>query len=193
MKNFLSDSAKAGRPNQQQYTKETMKKILTLSACGLFLAVLPTFAAGKLQTLVYPTKAHPSFLIDIPADWTLTPAEEEGDYFHLDGPTGAIFSFRTLEGSENALADSMKHCLTRINEKFKGVELGDAQDWKPDGLTGFYAVGTAKDKSGTPIRIALAWSALPDDKIAELWFVTDLDDEAGMDQANKIVNSLRAP
>jgi len=124
-----------------------MKKFLTLIACGLFLAVPPTFAAGKLQALVYPTKAHPSFLIDIPGDWKLTPAEEEGDYFHLDGPTGAIFSFRTLEGSENALTDSMKHCLTRMNEKFKAVEIGDAQDWKPDGLTGFYAVGTAKAKS----------------------------------------------
>jgi hypothetical protein len=56
-----------------------MKKFLTLIACGLFLAVPPTFAAGKLQTLVYPTKAHPSFLIDIPGDWKLTPAEEEGD------------------------------------------------------------------------------------------------------------------
>ncbi|MCX6968588.1 MAG: hypothetical protein NTV93_00340 [Verrucomicrobia bacterium] len=170
-----------------------MKKIISLIACALVFAAAPTFAAGKLQTLVYPTKDNPSFLIDVPADWKLTPAEEEGDYFHLGGPSGAVFSFRTLEGSEKALEDSMKHCLTRANEKFKDVELGDAQDWKPSGLTGFYAVGTAKEKDGNPVRIAFAWCALPDDKIAELWFITDLDDEAGMDQANKIVNSLKAP
>lgn len=170
-----------------------MKKLLSLLACGLLVAVAPSFAAGN-QTIVYPTKDKPSFLISVPTDWKLSPAEEAGDYFHLDGPTGALFSMRTLEGNENALNDSMKNCLEMVNKKFDAVELGDAQDWKPSGLTGFYAVGTAKEKkSGTPVRIALAWCALPNDEIAELWFVTDLDDEPGMDQANKIVNSLQAP
>jgi hypothetical protein len=170
-----------------------MKKILNLLACSMLLAAAPTFA-GSTQTLVYPTKDKPSFLISVPTDWKLSPAEEVGDYFHLDGPTGALFSMRTLEGSENALTDSMKNCLEMVNEKFDDVELGDAQDWKPSGLTGFYAVGTAKEKkSGDPIRIALAWCALPNEEIAELWFITDLDDEPGMDQANKIVNSLQAP
>lgn len=54
-------------------------------------------------------------------------------------------------------------------------------------------IGTAKEKDGNPVRIAFAWGALPDEKIAELWFITDLDDESGMDQANKIVSSLKAP
>jgi hypothetical protein len=137
-----------------------MKKLISLIACTLLLAVVPTFAAGKVQTLVYPTKDNASFFIDVPTDWKLTPAEEEGDYFHLDGPSGAVFSFRTLEGSETALTDSMKQCLTRANEKFKDLELGDAQDGKPSGLTGFYAVGTAKEKDGNPVRIAFAWCAL---------------------------------
>lgn len=171
-----------------------MKKLLTLIACGTMLAVAPVFSAGKLQTLVYPTKDNPSFLIEVPTAWKLTPAESEGDYFHLAGPTGAVFSFRTLEGSEDALAKSMQHCLASANEKYDDVKLGEAQDWKPSGLTGFYAVGTAKEKKdGNPVRIAFAWCALPDDNIAELWFITDLDDEEGMDAANNIINSLKAP
>lgn len=172
----------------------TMKKSICLFACAMALAIAPTFAAGKLQTLVYPTKDDPSFLIEIPADWELTPAESKEDYFHIEGPSGALFSLRTLPGSEDALSESMKHCITSANEKFDDVELGDAQDWKPSGLTGFYAVGTAKEKkTGTPLRIAFAWCALPNDNIAELWFITDLSDESGMDQANNIINSLKAP
>lgn len=170
-----------------------MKNFHILIACSMLLVVGSTFAAGNSETLVYPTKDNPSFLIEVPTSWKLTPAEEDGDYFHLENPKGAVISFRTLEGSETALADSMKHCLTRTNEKFKDVELGDAEDWNPSGLTGFYAVGTAKEKNGNPVRIAFAWCALPDEKIAELWFITDIDDEAGMDQASKIVNSLTAP
>ena len=170
-----------------------MKNLLILSLCTLLLAARPA-AAAELLTLVYPTSDAPSFVVDVPSDWELTKAEEEGDYFHLDGPTGAVFSMRTIEGSEDALADSMKNCLSNVGEKFDDIELGDAQDWTPSGMTGFYAVGDAKEKSsGKDVRLAFAWCALPNDEIAELWFVTDVDDAKGMDQANKIVNSLRAP
>lgn len=88
----------------------------------------------------------------------------------------------------------MKNCLSNVGEKFDDIELGDAQDWTPSGLTGFHAVGDAKEKSsGKNVRLAFAWCALPNEQIAELWFVTDADDAEGMDEANKIVNSLQAP
>lgn len=169
-----------------------MDKFLALMACAMLLAVRPAQAAD-LVSLTYPTKDNPSFTVMVPSDWELTQAESEGDYFHLDGPTGAIFSMRTIEGSEDALMDSMKNSLAGAADKFTDIELGDAEDWKPSGLTGFYAVGDGKDKKGTPVRFAFAWCALPDDKIAELWFVTDQDDKKGMDQANAIINSLEAP
>ena len=171
----------------------TMKNICTLTLCALLLAVRPVAAAENVS-LVYPTTDEPSFVVDVPSDWELTKAEEQGDYFHLDGPTGAVFSMRTIPGSEDALAESMKNCLSNVGEKFDDIELGDAQDWTPSGMTGFYAVGDAKEKSsGKNVRLAFAWCALPNDQIAELWFVTDADDTQGMDQANKIVNSLQAP
>jgi hypothetical protein len=67
------------------------------------------------------------------------------------------------------------------------VKLGDAEDWKPNGLTGLYA---GKDKEdGTPIKVGVGWCALEDGKIAEMWFVADEADAKGIKQAEDIANS----
>ena len=123
----------------------------------------------------------------------MTEAEEEGDFFHLDGPTGAIFSFRTIEGSEGALEGAIQDTFQHSSGLFTDIEMGDAQDWTPDGLTGFYATGSGKDKDGTVVRIGVAWCALNDGKIAQMWFVTDADDAPGMKAAEAIANSLNSP
>lgn len=167
-----------------------------------FKSVLASFAvlaltliahAGEENLIAYPTTDNPSFLIEVPPDWKLTPAEEAGDYFHLDGPTGAVFSFRTIPGENDALEGAIKETIKDISERFTDVELGDAQDWTPDGLTGFFAAGTGKESDGTKIQIGVAWCVLKDEKIVQLWFVSDADDTKGISAAEKIANSLTSP
>jgi hypothetical protein len=169
-------------------------RILAALAIACTISISAAVGAEKTEKVAYPTAEKPSFIITVPTSWKMTAAEEEGDYFHLTGPTGAVYSFRTIEGSERSLDRAIKASLKDIETLFSDVEIGDAQDWKPDGLTGLYAVGTGKDKEdGAPVKIGLGWCALKDGSIAEMWFVADADDTKGMTAAEAIANSLNAP
>jgi hypothetical protein len=165
----------------------------------LSVVVLCAFIFGQqarcadLQKIAYPTADHPSFVIEAPNSWKIEPAEEDGDFFQLSGPSGALFSFRTIEGSKKSLDKAIEQSVKELDKRFTDVQLGDAQDWKPDGLTGLYAVGTGKDKDGTSVKVGIGWVALNDGKIAEMWFVADADDAKGMKQAEDIANSLTSP
>jgi len=166
---------------------------LAFGFLAAFTLTTPNAAAAEKQKIAYPSADDASFIITVPKNWELTPAKEDEDYFHVEGPTGAIFSFRAIPGGKDSLDEAIEAMVKDIHERFKDMELGDAQDWKPNGLTGFYAIGTGKDKEGVPIRIGVAWCALNDGKIAEAWFITDLSDEKGLDQANEIINSIESP
>lgn len=169
-------------------------KIKTLFVVALLTLTGLSLRAAEMQQIAYPTADKPSFIITVPSDWEMTQAEKEGDFFHLDGPTGALFSFRTIEGTQESLDDAIKESLKDAAEMFDDLDMGTAEDFKPDGLQGFYATGKGKDKKdGTPVRIGMAWCALNDGTIAELWFVSDLDDTKGMNAASDIANSLKSP
>lgn len=172
-------------------TNKKMKKLLLVLAVAL---VTQAAWCADTQTIVYPTEESASFMITAPDDWEMKQAEEEGDYFHLQGPSGAVFSFRTIEGSSDSMEQAINEAMEELREEYKDAELGEAQDWTPGGLKGFYATGTAVDKQDdAKVRVGMGWVALEDGKIAEFWFVADLDDEPGMSAAEKIANSLKAP
>lgn len=167
-------------------------KTKTLLA-ALTLAISLSAYAGDTTLIAYPTIDDARFTIETPSDWEMTPAEEDGDFFHLQGPTGAIFSFRTIDGDESALQEAIEGTLAHIGKLFTDIDMGDAQDWTPAGMPGFYATGSGKDKDGTAVRIGVAWVALNDSKIAQVWFVSDVDDAKGMRAAEAIANSLASP
>jgi hypothetical protein len=179
------------RANPQKSYPIPMKKILVALVA---LALVQSVRCAEMQTIVYPTADAPSFKITVPKDWEMKQAEEEGDYFHLLGPTGAVFSFRTIEGSENAMTDAIKRSMQQVDDDYKNVKMGDAQDWTPGGLKGFFVSGNAETKKeGDEVTIGMGWAALEDGKIAEFWFVADLDDKKGISAAENIANSLKAP
>lgn len=168
-----------------------MKKIL---AAILALTITHAARCADMQTIAYPTAEDESFEITAPEDWKIKQMEEAGDYFHLEGPTGAVFSFRTVKGSNDSMENAIDEAMEELKTEYKGAELGDPQDWTPNGLKGFYLVGTATDKQDDEkVRVAMGWAALEDGKIAEFWFVADLTDEKGIAEANTIANSLKAP
>lgn len=168
-----------------------MKRIIVAL---LVLTATQAARCADMQTIAYPTVKEESFEITAPSDWEMKQMEEEGDYFHLLGPTGAVFSFRTIEGTEDSMADAIKEAMEDLDEDYKNIELGDAQDWTPSGLKGFYATGTAVEKKhNDEVTVGMGWAVLEDGKIAEFWFVADVDDTKGKSVAEKIANSLKAP
>lgn len=168
-----------------------MKKILFALSV---LVVAQAAWCAEMQTIVYPTSESPSFEITAPDDWEMKQAEEAGDYFHLHGPTGAVFSFRTIKGSKDSMDKAVEEAMEELRTEYKNAELEEAKDWTPGGLQGFYTTGTAIDKQDdAKVRVGMGWAALEDGKIAEFWFVADADDEKGISVAEKIANSLKAP
>jgi len=160
----------------------------------LGLTITHAVRCADMQTIAYPTVKEESFEITAPKDWEMKQMEQEGDYFHLLGPTGAVFSFRTIDGDNSSMDKAIKEAMGQLKDDYKDIEMGDAQDWTPGGLKGFYLAGTAVGKKeDDKVRVGMGWAALNDGKIAEFWFVADHDDNKGIAVAEKIANSLKAP
>lgn len=161
-----------------------------------FASILLTspLAMASDVDIYYPTSDAASFVITAPEEWELDPADEEGGYFDLSGPTGATFSFRTIDGQESSLLEAIEESIDYLANEYNEVELSDPKDWTPDGLEGFYATGQGVDKeSGEEVVFGLGWCAMPDGSIAEMWFVTESTDKKGTSAAERIADSLRAP
>lgn len=160
----------------------------------LALTITQAARCADMQTIAYPTVKEESFEITAPKDWEMKQMEQEGDYFHLLGPTGAVFSFRTIDGNNSSMDKAIKAAMGQLKDDYKDIEMGDAQDWTPGGLKGFYIAGSAVGKKeNDSVRVGMGWAALNDGKIAEFWFVADHDDDKGIAVAEKIANSLKAP
>lgn len=154
------------------------------------LSLSLTAAVYADTTIAYPTTESTSFTVTSPEAWKLTAAESEEDYFVLTGPTGAELYFRAMPGK---IEDTIKENIDYLNENFTDVKLGDPTEEKQDGLPAMVAMGTGKAKEGgKEVVFAMAWVALPDGKIAEIWFNAAAADEAGQKEAGKILDSFKA-
>jgi hypothetical protein len=149
--------------------------------------------AAAAETVGYPSAQKPSFLVDYPANWEMTPGEGEGDYVTLMSPEGTTLMMRTIPGTKESMEQAVKDNYEYLGENYTDLKLSDPADSEHRGLTGFYATGTGKDEEGTPMRFGMAWYALNDKEIGEIWFVASEDDKAGIAAAGKILESFRAP
>lgn len=141
----------------------------------------------------YPTADAASFVIDYPESWTVTPAENAGDYVSLEGPTGALLYFRTIPGTEQDLVAAIEDTKTYLDENYADVEMSKAEDFAQHDLTGFYATATGTHEKDGEIRFVMGWLPLPDGTIGEIWYSAFADDTDGPKEAAAIMNSMRAP
>ena len=116
-----------------------------------------------------------------------------GDFVDVNSPGGVYLAFRTIPGSESAMTDAIEESVAYIEENYKNVDFGEPVDAKQAGLTGFYMDGTGKDADGTGVVFRMAWLALEDGNVGEIWFAAPADDKAGIAAAGKVLNSFRAP
>lgn len=144
-------------------------------------------------TMGYPSTDDASFLVDIPAGWEVEPGEEVGDFVHVNSDSGVYLAFRTLPGSESAMEDAIEETVAYLEENYKNVDVGEPVDANQAGLTGFYMDGTGKDADGAGVVFRMAWLALKDGTVGEIWFAAPAKDKAGIAEAAKALNSFRAP
>lgn len=155
------------------------------AALALFAVSLTAVHAA---TLVYPNAKDAMFLIDIPADWTGEPAEEEGGFMNLEGPSGILVSLRTVQTSEYSMDDVVKEASDFINENYQKVE------WTPVGKDGdMWTQGGAGKNEGTDTIFAHVFvNNKADGVIFEMRMATDYSDDAGVEQGKAIIKTIRS-
>jgi hypothetical protein len=158
---------------------------------ALAVACLLSAAAGA-KTVAYPSTDHPSFIIDVPDTWTLTPGKEAGDYMNLESPGGVLMQMRTLEATQESLNAAVKDSEDYIKQEYHDVQLGAANNTEQNGLKVSFVTGTGKDKDGNAVKIAMAWFKLNANELGEIWYAADASDTAGIAEAAKVFNSYRA-
>jgi len=157
-------------------------------AAGLTLA-----ASAHADTLAYPSSDAASFMVDYPSSWEMTPGESTGDYLTLMSDGGTTLMLRTVAAEVAELEQTIKDSIVYIHENYQEVELSDPTDSTQQGLSGFYTAGTASEKELGEVKLAMAWYALSDGTIGEIWFVAPKDDTDGINEAGAILDSFRSP
>jgi hypothetical protein len=91
------------------------------------------------------------------------------------------------------MKEAIEDSVAYIKETYGKVSFKEPVKAAQSGLKGFYMDGSGSDKDGEAIVFRMAWLALKDGKIGEIWFVAPADDKAGIAAASKVMNSFRAP
>lgn len=159
----------------------------------LLLAGLLAVAPIQAKTLGYPNMQQASFMIDLPDDWSIEPGEDVGDYVHVNSDSGVYLALRTVEASDDAMKEAIEQSVAFLQENYQNVKVGDPVDVKQAGLDAFLMDGNGKDSDGNNVVFRMAWVALKDGSIGEVWFVAQADDEDGINAAGQALSSFRAP
>ena len=166
-----------------------MKQTLITALVLLTGSLLATSAPA--DTLAYPSPDAPSFMIDYPASWEMTPGEEVGDYTSLIGTSGTSLMFRTVTAED--LKQAVKSSIEYVYENYTDVALAEPQESKHRDLDGFVVSGAATDSETGKMRIGMAWFQLKDGTIGEIWFSAPEEDAEGIEEAKAVIGSFRAP
>lgn len=159
----------------------------------MLAAALTLSPMAHADTLAYPSPDAASFMVDYPSSWELTPGEAVGDYLTLISEGGTTLMLRTVPGNSEEVQQAVKDSITYVQENYKDVALSEPADSEQRGLSGFYTAGTATDAEIGAVKIGMAWYALADGNIGEIWFVGPTSDANGIGEAAAILDSLRSP
>jgi hypothetical protein len=158
----------------------------------LLLTLAASQATAAPVKLFYPDQANADFSIDVPGDWELEQADEEGGFFTVTGPTGAALSFRTIPTRNAEIKAAIKQSVEWVFENYEDVELGDPEDIKQNGMDGFNMTGTATDaSSGESVVIVMGWLGLKPSALAEVLVILDPSDKQGLAAAERVIKTLR--
>lgn len=167
------------------------RKPFTLVA-ALFIVLVAAQATAAPVKLFYPSQRNADFSIEVPGNWDLEQAEEEGGFFTVTGPTGVQLSFRTIRTRNDDIDAAIEQSVQWVFDNYDDVEMDDPEDIVQNGMKGFNMTGTATDRStGDPVVIVMAWLALKRTHLAEVMVVVEPDDKRGLAAAERVIESLR--
>lgn len=160
-------------------------------AVALFVLVAAQVSAAPVK-LFYPNQKNADFSIDVPGDWELEQAEEEGGFFTVTGPSGVQLSFRTVPMNNADMEAAIEQSVQWVFDNYEDVEMGDPEDIVQNGMDGFNMTGTATNPdSGDTVVIVMAWLALKRTHLAEVLVVLDPSDKRGLSAAENVIKTLR--
>ena len=162
-------------------------------ASVLLASALTLAPLAHADTLAYPSPDAASFMVDYPSSWELTPGEAVGDYLTLMSDGGTTLMLRTLPGKSEEVEQAVKDSIAYVQENYKNVKVGDPVEVKQAGQDAFVMDGNGKDSEGASVVFRMAWVALNDGTIGEIWFVGPTEDADGIGEAAAILDSLRSP
>jgi hypothetical protein len=169
------------------------RSFAVVAGCVVALLLSVATEASAATKLYYPNQQRADFSLDVPEDWEIEPADEEGGFVSVTGPTGIQLSFRTIEANKDTIDAAIEQSYEWLFENYDDVKMDDPTDAVENGLEGFSTVGIAKDKSdGHKVVIVMEWLYLKPTHLAEVWFIVDANDKAGLNAGGKVMKSLRA-
>jgi hypothetical protein len=157
-----------------------------LSRAAAVLLAVAFVPSAFAETLVYPTPKDAMFKIDIPKGWSGEPAEEEGGFMNLEGPTGVLISVRTVQASEYTLDDVVTEGREFIEENYTRVE------WLPvKKEPASWLLAGSGDNDGT--TVVFSHVMMPGKEVIfEARLVADLDDDVGVKQGTAVLETIRS-
>lgn len=169
------------------------KRSFAVVASCVIAALLSVATEASAGTkLYYPNQEKADFSLEVPNDWEIEPAEEEGGFVSVTGPTGIQLSFRTIAASSDEIDAAIEQSYEWLFDNYDDVKMDDPTDAVENGMKGFSTVGVAKDKSdGHKVVIVMEWLSLKPTHLAEVWFIVDADDKAGLDAGGRVMKTLR--
>ena len=149
-------------------------------------------AQSQAAPIYYPDQRNADFSIDVPDNWELEQADEEGGFFTVTGPTGVQLSFRTIESDDDQIDAAIEQSVQWVFDNYDDVEMGDPEDIVQNGMTGFNMTGTARDRdSRDKVVIVMAWLALKRSHLAEVLVIVEPNDKRGLAAAERVIKTLR--
>lgn len=184
---------RARPPVESEMTMGILSRKFSLVLLLLSFAALVATPLAQAAVLGYPSTEDARFLVDLPDDWEVEPGEGEGDYVHVNSPSGVYLAFRTLPGTEDAINEAIEDSKVYIQENYTDVKLTEPVKAAQAGLQAFYVDAYGKDQEDSEVTIRMAFIGLGDGLIGEIWFAAPLDDKEGLAAAGKVINSFRKP
>ena len=181
--------------------KTDMKKTNKPKLCSFLLAGIFTYALGgshaAAELIVYPNAEKPLFSIEVPKNWTLTPATQEDQFFLVSGPGGVQMWFRAkpisseaqLEGAIEAARKSGREWLA---ESYNPIVLEEAVMGDRDGMAFVSVNGNGTSRAdGVKVKFAVAFAAMPNGALAQFWAILPNKDPAAERYFKKVLESFQ--
>lgn len=172
------------------------QSLFLLGVIALALGACETEA--KDQEIVYPNSQAPLFSIKVPGNWTLTPGQENDQFFLVSGPAGVKMWFRAkpmsseaeFKGAIKAAKESGKEWFS---ESYTGILLEEAVIGERDGMPFVSVKGEGVSKeTGKVVAFTVAFASMPNGALAQLWSIIPAEDPKGFKYAKKVVDSFKA-